>query len=89
MNLNMKRIPKNPSQDRIKNFLTVTNAIAKQQLESGEKTEFLQAQNAAKVFEKMMKVSLAANDVSHSKHNEAIAFIKNNFPNAKIGRAHV
>ena len=82
MNLNMKRIPKNPSQDRIKNFLTVTNAIAKQQLESGEKTEFLQAQNAAKVFEKMMKVSLAANDVSHSKHNEAIAFIKNNFPNA-------
>ena len=81
-NLSMKRIPRNPSQDRIKNFLAVTNAFAEQQRQLGEETEFLKAVNAPNVFEKMLKLSIAANDVSHSKHKDAIATIKNSFPNA-------
>lgn len=78
----MKRIPKNPNQDKIKNFLAVTNAYAEQQRQLGEPTEFIQAANAGKVYEKMLKLSIAANDISHTKHAQSILAIKNSFPNA-------
>lgn len=82
MNATMKRIPKNPSKDVIENFLTVTNAYADQLRLKGEKPEFLAKNEAGKTYEKLLKVSIAAHDPSHSKRNEAIAIIKNSFPNS-------
>lgn len=81
-NLSMKRIPRNPNPDRIKNFLAVTNAYAEQLRQQGLPHEFIQASNASKVYEKMMKLSLAASNPGHEKHKEALAVIKNSFPSA-------
>ena len=78
----MIKIPKNPNKDRVKNFLAVTNAYAEQLRQNGEPTEFLQASKASEVYEKFLKLSIASNDSSHSKHNASISAIKNSFPNA-------
>ena len=59
-NLSMKRIPKNPSQDRINNFLAVTNAFAEQQRQLGEPTEFLRKDKAAERYEELMIMAIAA-----------------------------
>lgn len=81
-NAPMKKIPRNPNRDRIKNFMTVSNAYADQQRLRGEAHEFMSAQNAPKLFEKMMKLSLAAHDPSHTKHAEALNTIRQFFPNS-------
>ena len=81
-NLSMKRIPKNPSQDRINNFLAVTNAFAEQQRQLGEPTEFLRKDKAAERYEELMIMAIAANDRSHAKHNLAVQTVKNAFPNS-------
>lgn len=78
----MVKIPRNPNRDKIKNFLAVTNAYAEQQRQRGENPEFLKAVNAENTYQKMMKLSLATSDLSHPKHKEALAIIKNSFPSA-------
>lgn len=78
----MKVISKNPNKDRIANYLAICNAFAEQQRQQGIPTEFLTKEKAPEVFSKLMKMSVALNDSFHPKHNEAVAFVKNSFPNA-------
>lgn len=78
----MRKIPKNPNGDRIKNFLAVTNAYAEQLRQKGEQTEFMSVKNSTEIYQKMMKLSLAISDPSHAKHGASLSVVKNAFPNA-------
>lgn len=79
-----KIISKNPNAEKIKSFLTVTNAYAEQMRQAGEPYEFLTAKNAPEVFKKLIGLSIAVSDPSHVKHKNAVAQVRNSFPKASI-----
>jgi len=67
----MRRIESNPASVTVKNFLAATNAVAEQQRQRGEQTEFLSASNAVSAYQKIVKSAIALADGSHPKHKEA------------------
>ena len=66
----IRRINQNPAEQSVQNFLAASNAYADQQRQRGEAFEFLSAQNAPAVYQKLIKTAIALSDSTHPKHNE-------------------
>jgi len=71
-----KRINTNPAEQTVGNFLAASNAYAKQQIERGEKAEFLSASNAKDVYKKMIKAVVAFANRDSKNHNVAFNTLK-------------
>lgn len=71
-----KNISKNPTAANVENFRVAANAMAKQQMEQGNKAEFLSSTNARTAYEKLLRlVSSLANPASEQ-HNKVFNALK-------------
>jgi len=71
-----KKINNNPAQQHVENFMAASNAYAKQQIEKGQKAEYLSAANAKEAYKKMIRAVVAFANPSSEKHNLAFNSLK-------------
>lgn len=74
----IKRINPNPTEQTVKNFMTVANAYADMEIRNGNasKVSYMSAENAAPLYKKMLNMVSAAANPNHEKHNVAFNAIK-------------
>ncbi len=77
--LGVKKINTNPAEQKVKNFMVATNAVAKQNQELGEPFEFLSAANAKNVFRKLIETSIALANPASPNHQSAFNTLKAKF----------
>lgn len=76
------RINANPAEQQLANFMTATNAYAKQLRENGHEADILLAKNAKKVYQDLIAASIALADPGHSEHNAVFNSFRSKFDGA-------